>query len=404
MTIPVKIHYNLCSAVVDALEQIFGPDGMYADKVLENVLRSDPRRGARDRAFIAENTYEIVRHARLLATLTGQEISPATNWWKVLEAKLTLSLDEPLPDFQEWSRMDRTALSSRLAALQAQRAVRESVPDWLDELGQNELGERWEPTLVALNTTAPVALRVNALKMDIAAAQKFLREEGIETERNGSAGLLLLRRGNVFSSRAFRSGGVEVQDLSSQLVAPFLEVAPGMCVVDACAGAGGKTLHLAALMANKGRLIALDTEAWKLDELRKRARRAGAHCIETRIITSTKVIKRLHGSADRLLLDVPCSGLGVLRRNPDTKWKLRPEQVEHLRHTQREILERYTAILRPGGLFVYATCSVLPSENEEQLQRFMSAHSDGFRLIRQQTVMPGENRGDGFYMALVEKL
>ena len=400
----MKIHHNLCSAVVDALEQIFGPGGMYADKVLENVLSSDPRRGARDRAFIAENTYEIVRYARLLAALTNQEPGPETDWWKVLAARLTLTETDPLPDFPEWSSLDRAALQSKLAQLKKQRAIRESVPDWLDELGQNELGDRWGPILASLNAPAPVALRVNTLKTDTAAVRKLLLADGIDTQQTGPNSLLLLRRGNVFRSRAFQSGGVEVQDLSSQLVAPFLQVEPGMCVVDACAGAGGKSLHLAALMANKGRLIALDTEGWKLEQLRKRANRAGAHCIETRAITSSKIIKRLHGTADRLLLDVPCSGLGVLRRNPDAKWKLKPEQLVQLRATQQEILERYPAMLRPGGLMVYATCSVLPSENERQLEQFLQAGKGAYRLVRQQIIMPGDNNGDGFFLALVERL
>lgn len=400
----MKIHHNLCSAVVDALEQIFGPDGLYADKVLENVLRSDPRRGARDRAFIAENTYEIVRHARLWAALTDQEPGPGTNWWGVLAARLMLISDSPLPDFQEWGSWDREELQAKLSELRHHRALRESVPDWLDELGQKELGNLWEPTLAALNTPAPVALRVNTLKTDAASARQLLQSEGIETVQTGPNSLLLTHRGNVFRSRAFQSGGVEVQDLSSQLVAPFLEVTPGMCVVDACAGAGGKTLHLAALLANKGRLIALDTEAWKLEELRKRAKRAGVHCIETRVISSSKTIKRLHGTADRLLLDVPCSGLGVLRRNPDAKWKLTPDQLVQLARTQRDILERYPAMLRSGGLFVYATCSILPSENEQQLEQFLQSRKDQYRLIRQQTIRPGENNGDGFYIALVEKL
>lgn len=400
----MKVHHNLCSAVVEALEQIFGHGGMYADKVLENVLSSDPRRGARDRAFIAENTYEIVRHARLWAALTDQEPGPETNWWNVLGARLALTTDSPLPDFQEWGPLDRKELHAKWAVLRRQRVLRESVPDWLDELGQTELGERWEPALAALNTPAPVALRVNTIKTDAASVRKLLLAEGFETVQTGPNSLLLPRRGNVFRSRAFQSGGVEVQDLSSQLVAPFLDVAPGMCVVDACAGAGGKTLHLAALMANKGRLIALDTEGWKLEALRKRAKRAGAHCIETRAISSSKITKRLHGMADRLLLDVPCSGLGVLRRNPDAKWKLNPEQLVQLRRTQQEILERYPAMLRPGGQFVYATCSILPSENEQQVEQFLQSRKDQYRLIKQQTISPGENNGDGFFIALIEKL
>ncbi|NUO01804.1 MAG: RsmB/NOP family class I SAM-dependent RNA methyltransferase, partial [Saprospiraceae bacterium] len=191
---------------------------------------------------------------------------------------------------------------------------------------------------------------------------------------------------------------------SSQLVAPFLEVQPGMRVVDACAGGGGKTLHLAARMQNKGSIIALDTEGWKLDALRKRATRAGASIIETRHIQNNKVIKRLHGSADRVLLDVPCSGLGVLRRNPDAKWKLDPAFLDRVRQTQAGILQQYSAICKTGGKLVYATCSILPSENEAQVARFLEANSNAFRLIAQQRILPQDDGFDGFFMALMERV
>jgi 16S rRNA (cytosine967-C5)-methyltransferase len=399
----LKIHRNLCLSVADALERIFGPDGAYADKVLEAVLRSDRRYGARDRAFIAENTYEIVRHARLLGAVLGHEPVSAADWLRVLGIRLLLTQEEPLPDFPEWQGLEREAVLKKHAELQSVRALRESVPDWLDELGVAELGERWDDLLAALNRPAPVALRVNTLKTDRDTALQNLAAEEIECTPAGDAGLLLVKRSNVFRSKAFQSGQVEVQDISSQEVAPFLDVAPGMCVIDACAGGGGKTLHLAALLHNKGRLIALDTEGWKLDELRKRAKRAGAHCIETRTINSSKVIKRLHGAADRLLLDVPCTGLGVLRRNPDAKWKLRPEQLESLRQTQYDILTQYARMVRSGGQLVYATCSILPSENERQVERFLAEDGKDFQLLQQQTIAPGDGGGDGFFMALLKK-
>jgi 16S rRNA (cytosine967-C5)-methyltransferase len=177
-----------------------------------------------------------------------------------------------------------------------------------------------------------------------------------------------------------------------------------MRVVDACAGGGGKTLHLAAMMENKGSIIALDTQGWKLEELRKRARRAGASNIETRSIESKKTIKRLYNTADRLLLDVPCSGLGVLRRNPDAKWKLQPEQIDQLRQTQQDILQSYAPITKPGGRMVYATCSILPSENQDQIQTFLaSSTGKDFKLISDQKILPQDDGFDGFYMALLER-
>lgn len=175
-----------------------------------------------------------------------------------------------------------------------------------------------------------------------------------------------------------------------------------MRVIDACAGGGGKTLHLAALMQNKGKVLALDTVDWKLDELKKRAKRAGVGNIETRVIESSKSIKRLHESADRLLLDVPCSGLGVLRRNPDAKWKLSEKFLGEVRETQRKIVNDYSPMLKPGGLMVYSTCSILPSENEKQVESFINAHAGAYELLEQKHILPSEGF-DGFYMALIKR-
>jgi 16S rRNA (cytosine967-C5)-methyltransferase len=176
-----------------------------------------------------------------------------------------------------------------------------------------------------------------------------------------------------------------------------------MRVVDACAGAGGKSLHLAALMKNKGNIIALDTKEFKLAELKKRAKRAGASIIESRFIDSTKVIKRLKDSADRLLLDVPCSGLGVMRRNPDTKWMLKPNEIENVIHTQREILERFSAICKPGGKMVYATCSILPSEGKNQINWFLEKNNN-WELEGEKQYSPLNFDCDGFYMALLNRV
>jgi 16S rRNA (cytosine967-C5)-methyltransferase len=154
-------------------------------------------------------------------------------------------------------------------------------------------------------------------------------------------------------------------------------------------------------MQNRGSIISLDTEAWKLEELRRRARRAGAGIIQARPIESSKTIKRLHGTADRLLLDVPCSGLGTLRRNPDAKWKLSPKFLDSVRQTQASILRSYSKMLRPGGLMVYATCSILPSENERQVERFL-AENPAFQLLEQRHLSPAMHGCDGFYMARIE--
>ena len=247
-------------------------------------------------------------------------------------------------------------------------------------------------------------MRANTLRTTRQQLERSLNENEIETrvDANYKDALILKERKNVFRTDAFKSGFFEVQDASSQLVAEFLEVKPGMRVVDTCAGAGGKTLHLAALMENKGQIIAMDIYAGKLKELKRRAKRAGAHNITPRVIESSKTIKKLKESADRVLIDAPCSGLGVLKRNPDAKWKLQPEFIENIKKTQAEILESYSRIVKKGGKMVYATCSILPSENEEQVAKFLKNNSD-FTKVKENKVLPSKSGYDGFYMALLEK-
>ncbi len=396
-----RLHPVLVKAVVTALQTIF-TEGRYADKVIEQTLKSNPKWGSRDRAFIAESVYDIVRYYRLLYEIAGATPQSIADWYQLF-AIYRLLKEQELPVWVEFEGVKKSRVADKNATLQAIRAVRESVPDWLDATGAAELGDQWEATLHALNQPAQVVLRANALKTSREALAKQLTAQGVETTPHGNgAALLVQKRQNLFTAPAFQQGLFEVQDASSQLVAPFLEVEPGMRVVDACAGGGGKTLHLAALMQNKGRIVALDTEAWKLEALRKRATRSGASIIETRPIENNKVIKRLYGSADRLLLDVPCSGLGVLRRNPDAKWKLDAAFLDRVRQAQAQILQQYSAICKPGGKLVYATCSILPSENEAQVARFVAANP-AFRLLRQQSILPQDQGFDGFFMALLER-
>ena len=394
----------LVRAVVEALFSIFC-ENRHADKVIEFVLRNNRKAGSRDRAFIAENTYEIVRYYRLYAEILGH--TPASHWdfWQICGIHFALSGYGNLPNLIEFKDLKVEEIIAKRDALYSQRAVRESIPDWLDALGQQELPTVWNDTLTQLNKPAKVVLRTNRLKTDREALKKVLAAENIETSAVGEGDSLVLnRRQNVFQSKVFKDGWFEVQDFSSQLVAPLLAPAPGMRVVDACAGSGGKTLHLAAIMKNKGSIIALDTYAWKLDALRQRARRAGATNIEARTIESSKTIKRLHGSSDRLLLDVPCSGLGVLRRNPDSKWKLTLEQIDQLRATQKELLRAYSPIVKPGGRMVYATCSILPSENEQQVTEFLNSEAGrDFKMLEEKRILPQDAGFDGFYMALMER-
>lgn len=386
----MKIHKNIADAILYSLHEIFN-ENKYADRVIERVLKGNPKWGARDRRFIAETTYDIVRWYRLL-----KEITPSQE----------RELENIFGTYCEWKGIfPSDFIQEKIASVQSFRAVRESIPDWMDELCCNAIGEKkWEKEVQALNQEAKVVLRVNTLKITREELQKKLHAVEIDTLAPSGYpdALVLAKRKNVFTSDLFKEGLFEVQDASSQLVAPFLQLKNGMRVVDACAGAGGKTLHISALMNNKGKIIALDTEQWKLDELKKRARRAGASNIETRIIDSFKAIKRMENSADRLLLDVPCSGMGVLRRNPDAKWKLSLEFIERMKLLQQKILTEYSIMLKDGGIMVYSTCSILPSENENQVENFLKDQEGKFQLIDQKIIMPSEGF-DGFFMAAIEK-
>ncbi len=403
---PVKLYYHLLAQIVEALGDVF-VHGYYVDKVIAHRFRDHPKWGARDRRQFAESLYELVRWWRWYWYLAGlpdeeylqpESITRARAW--LVFGTYWAAKTNVVPPFEECRELNLATINEREETIVAP-AIRASVPDWLNQLGKRELGDEWPDMLRALNRPADVFLRANTRKIQAKPLAINLAKEEIETllVPDLPDGLQLVRRQNVFQSSAFRSGLFEVQDGASQMIAPFLQVEPGMKVVDACAGAGGKALHLACLMKNQGIVIALDVLQWKLDELRKRFRRNEITIIEPRVIQGSKTINGLVRKADRVLLDVPCSGLGVLRRNPDSKWKLTVDEVQRLRGVQAEILRDYSRMVKPGGKLVYSTCSVLPSENELQIKAFLKEHGDEWELEEERTWMPNRNGFDGFYAA-----
>ena len=401
----MKLHRNLVFATIDSLHLIFN-ENKQADKVLKNTLKRDKRWGARDRGFIAETTYDIVRWKRLYSKIADvKEPFNRANLFRLFTVWATLKGIQ-IPDWPQFENTPTRKIKGKFDELSNIRKYKESVPDWLDNLGEIELGKKWDKEIHALNQLADVILRVNTLKTTKEKLQNNLQELEIETEsiKGYPQALKLVKRTNVFLTEAFKNGWFEVQDASSQKVAKFLNPKPGTRVVDTCAGAGGKSLHIASLMENKGQVIALDIYENKLKELKRRAKRNGAHNIETRTIDSSKVIKKLIHKADKILIDAPCSGIGVLKRNPDSKWKLQPEFLESIKKTQKEILDSYSRMVKPGGQMVYATCSILPSENEKQIQDFLERKSGKeFKFVKEEKIFPSESGFDGFYMALLQK-
>lgn len=400
----MKLHKPLVQGVVAILRKIV-VEQQHADKVIEFVFKQNSRWGARDRKFLASNTYDIIRNYRLIEE-TAININPAykNNFffyfavWQVINNYL-------LPEWEEFDSVNSIHINAVVTALKKNRKFRESFPDWMDDLMVDELGEEvWERESSALNEEADVVIRVNTIKCDAEKLMQEMSNSGIELEPINWMGLRdsfrLKTRKNIKNLPAFLDGFFEIQDASSQLIAPFLNPVADSIVIDACAGAGGKSLHIAAVMNNRGKIISMDVEQRKLDELAKRAQRAGIKIIETKLINDS-TITLYKNKADYLLLDVPCSGSGTIRRKPDLKWKLHADFIKEIKVTQAKILSDYSSMLKIGGCMVYATCSILPSENEKQIEQFLSANNS-FEFLRDVKIFPSQGF-DGFYMALLKR-
>ncbi len=377
-----------------------------ADKVVERLFKAQKKWGARDRRFVAKSVYEIVRWWRYYGVLAGfdpTETEVTRDLVLQIWAAWCFKTYQELPDWAELKSFDQAGFATRLQQGHPV-AVRESVPQWLYDYGREQIGPTWDEMLTALNQPADVFLRVNTLRATREALVQKLQAENVHiAEVDGvPTALRLTERKNLAATQAFKQGLFEVQDAASQMVAPLLRPEPNTIVIDACAGGGGKTLHLAALMMNQGRIVAMDVNEAKLTRLLERADRNGVRIVRIKLV-SPETVQRLHGKADRLLLDVPCSGLGVLRRNPDTKWKLSLEEVQRLQKLQAKILENYSKMVKPGGMMVYATCSVIPAENELQVQAFLAKHGQDWKLAEEIHLAPQKQGFDGFYGARLER-
>lgn len=385
----MKLHRVLaegCVAVLDAmLEQ-----GQVLDRVLETTFHANPRWGKRDRSFIAETVFEVTRWKRALEFVADDAGLPAlcAAQWRRMEFEI--------PEWWQWHGATVSEMSQRELELPAQpRAIRESIPEWLDELGSAELGSRWDAELSALNQRAPIVLRVNTLLNTRDEAARWLGGEGVETRPLPNVDTALEVTCGRIGKPLLTTGRIEIQDSGSQRITPVLGLEPGMRVIDACAGAGGKTLHAAALMENRGEIIALDVNNRKLQELSRRAQHAGVSIIRSQT-WEPETLRELSGWADRVLIDAPCSGLGTLRRQPDLKWRLTAPSLEKTRRLQRRLLDHYPEMLRAGGRFVYATCSILPSENEGQIA-LLQERDPRWHVEESLTASPAEDASDGLF-------
>ncbi len=393
---------NTVAGVIEALETSFGKN-IYVDKVVDRILKRNRKWGKRDRSFVAEHTYEIVRNWRLLWWILNEDPSLKRKaLWSLVGVYFKWK-GHPLPGWPKFDRIRDFDVQERLKLLPDHTGIVESFSPWFDEMAHSQLKTEWKSIARELNQPAFVILRVNTLKSNLKDCLVSLEEAGISYHElpNNPHAVAIEGRPRLNNIPAFQEGWFEVQDGGSQEIAPFVEAEPGMNIIDACAGAGGKALHMAAIMENRGSIVCMDVEERKLSELEKRADRAGVQIIETAAIDQRSTIERHANTADRLLLDVPCSGTGVIKRDVDTKWKLQPEHLDRTLEIQEDIINRYEIMLKPGGKLVYATCSILKSENEDQVARFLSDHPN-YLLEEEKRVNPSAY-SDGFYMARMTK-
>lgn len=393
-------------AWLDAIAQILTAvfkDGKKADKAIEKIFMANKKYGRQDRAFIAENSYEIIRYWRLLHFLLERDPDfSKQGLWEIFGV-YHLSQGGTLPKWKEFDKLKKSYLS-RWKDAEKNDEIFQSYGADLYQRASEQLGDRWPAIAKALNKPAKLVLRANSLKNDRESLKKLLEKEGIYTEELSGIPFALVckERKNLFQSPLFKEGRFEVQDAGSQKIAEFCKAEPGQFVIDACAGAGGKTLYLGAAMKNKGRIISMDVEAYKLQELKKRAARAGLSLVQTQCIESTKNIKKYADRADIVLLDAPCSGSGVIKRNPDAKYRITHDYIDGLKKIQENILTQYASMVKEKGYLVYATCSILPEENEEQVRKFLDTHPE-FSLTEEVSLLPSEYDYDGFYMAKMVK-
>jgi 16S rRNA (cytosine967-C5)-methyltransferase len=368
-----------------------------ADRALDFVLRRAKHLYSQERRAVAERVYGLLRRQRLVDFLAGQAVTDfeklSTSRKDLLRLAIARALegDEPSAVVQalglegkdvSWLRaldQHREKLSRLPKA--ARFAIEASVPDFLASKLLAEVGDEAGAFAAAMNTRAPLTVRANALKVTREELAARLAKEGVQTSPTPLSpfGLFLETRTNVFSLEAFKAGLFEVQDEGSQLLGMLVD-APPRKVVDACAGAGGKTLQLAAQMKNRGEVFALDVDERRLEELRQRARRAGAHNVRVQAIApgpeAEDQLTKLLGAAERVLVDAPCSGTGTFRRKPDGRYRLTEAALAEHVERQRTLLARFAKLVKPGGRLIYGTCSLLSDENEGVVRDFLATHPD----------------------------
>jgi 16S rRNA (cytosine967-C5)-methyltransferase len=425
------------AAAIDILTAIDTGD-LPADDVAADYFRRRRYIGAKDRAYIAGHVYAVLRHRAALDWWIGRYATDLGPRCRVLAALVLVEgwrpdavsaccdgdRFRPAPLGELEVRLVRALANHTLHHPGMSRAVANNLPEWLEPYLVRVFGKALEDEMAALNGPAPIDLRVNLLKSDRETARHALAAAGLPAAPTpwSPIGLRLRERVPFGGLAGFKEGLVEVQDESSQIAALLADARPGMRVVDFCAGTGGKTLALAAAMANRGKLVACEVSRRRLERAAHRLRRAGVSNVERRVLSGErdKWVKRHAGGFDRVFVDVPCLGTGTWRRNPGAKWRTHPKDLAELVERQQQILRSAARLVRPGGRLVYATCSLLREEDEAQAEAFLAVETD-FSLLPAARVWgetiggaspggehylrltPARHGTDGFFVAIFER-
>jgi len=402
----MKLHQNLALGIISCLEMIL-KDKKALKSSLKKLLKKNRNWGSRDRRFIGEAVLEIIRWKRKFSEMGKLDPKLDRYYWNLLGVWI-LYKDIPLPDWENFSEINKKSIDFKLNPKSKSRAIKQSIPDWLDDLGIKSFGKTlWEKEIESLNETAPLVLRVNIFRTTSEKLQNiFKKKYAIESKKipEYPYALFLNKHRKLDHIELFKKGWFEIQDANSQRVSVFAAPKPGMTVIDACAGAGGKTLHMANIMQNKGSIIALDPNNKKLEQLKIRIKRNGIRIVTIHNLNNENYDKKYKSNADLVLIDAPCSGLGVLRRNPAAKWNMNPTNIQKLIHIQQEILQKQSIYVKRGGILVYSTCSIFPNENENQIKNFLKTSlGKSFYLEKEETLLTHQSKGDGFFMARLIK-
>ena len=430
-------------AAIDLIDQILmawmSQKRIPADKMLEGYFKSHRYVGSKDRGAISELVYWVLRHKAALewwldrenqrlhgrsfafaAIVLRKEYNPQTIISLAKDSQFS-----PPPLNEDEMRMVESLVRNDLGHQDMPDHVRLNYPQWMDSILRDALGKNFEAEMHALNDQAPTDLRVNTLKTTRDKLVAALNKEGFECAPTPVApnGIRLAKRGPVFTSETFKLGHFEVQDEGSQIVAHLVDAQSGQRVIDFCAGAGGKTLAMAADMKNKGRILAWDTSEKRLTQMTPRLRRAGVDNVQTHVITSEHdaFIKRHKATADRVLVDAPCSGSGTWRRNPDLKWRFTREDLNEVIAIQQSVMQSAARLVKPGGRMIYATCSILKEENDQQVDKFLTSVNN-FKVVCAEKIWnksttlegasspsylgltPHKDGVDGFFAAVLERI